>query len=41
MILIPLHMYNTTEFKMNELPGSVENLIKWFNFILTAKLFAE
>lgn len=34
-------MYNTTEFKMNELLGSVENLIKLLNFILAAKLFTE
>lgn len=34
-------MYNTTEFKKNELLGSVENIIKWLNFILTTKLFIE
>jgi hypothetical protein len=34
-------MYNTTEFKMTKLLGSVENLMKWLNFIFTAKLFIK
>lgn len=35
-------MYNTTEFKVNELLGSVESLIKWnvhLSFVHTARYF--